>query len=147
VRKGKPCNSILHIYLLFLAKPYRNILLIDDDADDQELFLNAIKELTDSVICTLLDNAMSALQKLKTKQIQADLIFLDMNMPLMTGEEFLKELMKNEELKQIPVIVLSTSSQQETIRKTMSLGARDFFTKPAKFSDLKKMLKSIIGQG
>jgi CheY-like chemotaxis protein len=124
---------------------YKHILLIDDDDDDQEIFLSAMEELEFSVMCTVLSSAESALSKLETKQTIADLIFLDLNMPIMNGKQFLKEIMKNEELRHIPVIVFSTSSQQETIQETKKLGAHDFITKPTKFSDLKNILKSIIG--
>ena len=81
---------------------YRNILLIDDDEDDQEIFLTAMKELPAKVHCTAESRAeISPWGKLKRqRQIVADLIFLDLNMPIMNGQEFLKELNKNEELKQ-----------------------------------------------
>jgi CheY-like chemotaxis protein len=124
--------------------PYRNILLIDDDEDDQELFLEAIDDLAESVVIKVLDNAKTALQVLESKQLMADLIFLDLNMPIMDGQDFLRAIKKNETLKEIPVIVLSTTSNPVTIKYAMELGAKDFITKPSKFSDLKKILKSII---
>ena len=86
--------------------PYRNILLIDDDEDDQELFLEAIDDLAESVVIKVLDNAKTALQVLESKQLMADLIFLDLNMPIMDGQDFLRAIKKNETLKEIPVIVI-----------------------------------------
>ena len=123
---------------------YRNIMLIEDDVDDQEFFLTAIKELTDSVIIRVLDNAKTALQILESKQNPVDLIFLDLNMPLMDGQDFLRILKKNEALNQIPVVVLSTISHPITIKYAKELGALDFITKPTKLSELKKILKLII---
>ncbi len=125
---------------------YHHILLIDDDEDDQEIFLMAMQEITGSVECTALNSAVTALQKLKTRQTLADLIFLDLNMPIMNGKQFLGEMMKSEELRQIPVIVFSTSAQLETIRETKELGARDFITKPPKFSELKSILRPIFAR-
>ena len=125
--------------------PYQHILLIDDDEDDQEIFLTAMQEISVRAVCTAVSSAVSALQKLKTKQMLADLIFLDLNMPIMNGKQFLKEIMKSEELRLIPVIVFSTSAQLETIRETKELGAHDFITKPSKFSELKNILRPIIG--
>ena len=119
-------------------------MLIDDDEDDQELFLEAIDDLAESVVIKVLDNAKTALQVLESKQLMADLIFLDLNMPIMDGQDFLRAIKKNETLKEIPVIVLSTTSNPVTIKYAKELGAKDFITKPSKFSDLKKILKSII---
>jgi CheY-like chemotaxis protein len=123
---------------------YSHILLIDDDDDDQEIFLTAMKELSNSVACTAVSSAQAALHKLETKEVTADVIFLDLNMPIMNGKQFLAELKKNETLKEIPVIILSTSAHAETIRETKALGAMDFITKPSSFTDLKNILQLIL---
>jgi CheY-like chemotaxis protein len=127
---------------------YRHILLIDDDYDDQEIFLSAVHELTVSadcpVDCIALGDAENALHQLKNGQVPADLIFLDLNMPMMDGRQFLAELKSSESLREIPVIILSTSSNRETIQETRKLGAFDFLTKPTSFTGLKSILKSII---
>lgn len=123
---------------------YKNILLIDDDDDDQEIFLSAVEELSDSVHCVALSGATDALQKLTAKVINPDLIFLDLNMPIMNGHQFLVEIKKNEELKNIPVIIFSTSSHFTTIQHTKKLGAFDFITKPAKYDELIKILTAFI---
>jgi CheY-like chemotaxis protein len=123
---------------------YSNILLIDDDEDDQEIFVTALKELGSAVVCQAEHSAREALRKLENSQVAADVIFLDLNMPIMNGIQFLKEVKKKESLKDIPVIILTTSSNSETIKETKALGAADFITKPNNFSELKKILQSII---
>lgn len=123
---------------------YRNILLIDDDEDDHEIFLAALEIVSPSSVCTTLSNAGEALQKLNAKHIVADLIFLDLNMPPINGKELLKKIKNTEETKNIPVIILSTSSHPATIRETKDLGAFTFITKPNKFDDLVIILKSLI---
>lgn len=123
---------------------YRNILLIDDDTDDQEIFLSAMEIAVDSVNCIALGNARHALQELTERRITADLIFLDLNMPVMTGQQFLAEFKKLDIFKDIPVIILSTSSNASTILETKELGAKDFITKPQSFSEFITTLKSII---
>jgi CheY-like chemotaxis protein len=123
---------------------YSHILLIDDDDDDQEIFLTAMKEIAGSVECTAFASAQAALQQLETGEMTADLIFLDLNMPIMNGKQFLSELRKSETLKKIPVIILSTSSHSDTIRETKALGAHDFITKPANFKEFKNILQSIL---
>jgi CheY-like chemotaxis protein len=65
-------------------------------------------------------------------------------MPIMNGEQFLIAFMKNESLRKIPVIVLSTSSQPQAIHEVKSLGATDFITKPADYLELKNILFTIL---
>src|SRR3984957_5834441 len=123
---------------------YSIVLLIDDDEDDQELFLLAIKEIAASVECITLDNPRSALIQLENRVLTADVIFLDLNMPIMTGQQFLSELTKRESLSRIPVIILSTSANIETINQAKALGAISFITKPSNFKELKTILHGIL---
>ena len=123
---------------------YQNILHIDDDSDDQELFLTAISQVSPDFNCVALSDATEALHQLKEKTITPDVIFLDLNMPVMNGEQFLVEIKKDEALKNIPVIIFSTSSQPHTIKLTKELGASDFITKPDRYQELVKLLRSFL---
>jgi CheY-like chemotaxis protein len=123
---------------------YQNILHIDDDSDDQELFLTAISQVSPDFNCVALSDATEALQQLKERTITPDVIFLDLNMPVMNGEQFLVEIKKDEALKNIPVIIFSTSSQPHTIKLTKELGASDFITKPDRYQELVKLLRSFL---
>ena len=105
---------------------YHNLLLIDDDDDDQEIFVSAVKQVAASVVCNCFDNATEALQNLTAGVLIPDVIFLDLNMPGMNGQQFLIEIKKNTVLSTIPVIIFSTASQSNTIRLMKSLGAHDF---------------------
>ena len=132
-------------YLEFMEPlSYKNILLIDDDPDDQEIFLSALESISDSIICTTTSSGVEAMHKLKIKDILPDCIFLDLNMPLMSGEEFLVEIKKNPELKNIPVIIFSTTSHTKTIQLTKQLGAHNFITKPDKYDELVTILKNFF---
>jgi CheY-like chemotaxis protein len=123
---------------------YQNILLIDDDEDDQEIFLSALDNAADSVNCVTLSNAVVAFDKLRKSELPTDIIFLDLNMPLMNGQEFLTEIKKQQDLKHIPVIILSTSSNVSTIQQTKKLGATDFITKPDSFDELVRILRNVL---
>lgn len=123
---------------------YKNILLIDDDEDDQELFQMALNHQSTDIHCKVVTSANEALTYLGEKPTATDLIFLDLNMPIMTGQQFLGELNKRQGLSEIPVIVLSTSSDLDTITQAENLGARKFFTKPSNFNELKKILQNIL---
>src|SRR4051812_48627963 len=109
---------------------YKRILLIDDDEDDQNFFVEAVDALSLSAVVTILDNGVEALKRLSAKQLVADLIFLDLNMPLMNGHEFLTTIRKDPLLKNIPIIIFSTSGSAKTIQSTKDLGAMDFIHKP-----------------
>lgn len=125
---------------------FPNIMLIDDDKDDQEIFLSALEMISDTIACTTANNGQDAFDQLSAKPIGTDLIFLDLNMPIMNGEEFLERLRDTKELSHIPVIVLSTSAQKETIQLTKQLGAKDFITKPVDFQEFIAILKSSLYQ-
>ena len=123
---------------------YRNILLIDDDEDDQDLFLLALKELQESIKFVGLYDALLALNKLVNKEIIADAIFVDLNMPIIDGFQFLSLVKKTEELKNIPIIIYSTSSQANMIKLAKENGAHDFITKPSKYIDLVNILRTTL---
>ncbi|WP_031527171.1 response regulator [Dyadobacter crusticola] len=123
---------------------YQNILLIDDDEDDQEIFLSALENASNTVKCVVLDNAVQAFDKLRKSELDTDIIFLDLNMPLMNGQEFLAQIKKQQDLKDIPVIILSTSSNQAAIQQAKKLGAVDFITKPHSFDDLVQILRRVL---
>ncbi|MET0393929.1 MAG: response regulator [Chitinophagaceae bacterium] len=122
---------------------YRNILLIDDDKDDQEIFLSALDRLAASVAIRAVTNAREALDRLIAGDISADVIFLDLNMPVMNGQEFLAEIKKTP-LQHIPVFVLSTSAHPPTIAAISRLGAYRFITKPDRFDELVSILGSVL---
>ena len=123
---------------------YQNILLIDDDEDDQEIFLTALECTRKPVRCTVLDSARKALSQITNGELEADLIFLDLNMPLMSGQQFLTEIKKDEKLSNIPVVILSTSSNVATVSEVKQLGACHVFTKPGRFEDLVAILDKIL---
>ncbi len=123
---------------------YQDILLIDDDEDDGEIFLTALKAVSDTVMCTIFNDGRKALDKLSSKIISPDVIFLDLNMPGMNGQQFLVAVKNEPTLQTIPVIIFSTTSHQATIQLTKELGAQDFITKPNNFDDLVSILTSFL---
>ncbi|MBF4465139.1 response regulator [Flavobacterium sp. LC2016-12] len=118
---------------------YSNILQIDDDSDDCELFMEALESVSVATYTAIYD-PVEALRKLIQREISPDVIFLDLNMPLMSGLEFLTEIKKEEGLKEIPIIIFSTSQLDDIIREAIAHGADDFISKPNNFNDLKKIL-------
>lgn len=123
---------------------YKHILLIEDDEADQRIFSTVLQSIDPRLTCIILEDAEEALYKLEAAEVSADLIFLDLRMPGMTGLEFLREFQKNETLKQIPVVVLCGAPDVDDVRKTKELGALDFIIKPNRYSELKKILLPIL---
>lgn len=115
-------------------------LLIDDDEDDQQLFALTLEDLQAPVTLHVANNGFEALTQLQSKAIEPDYIFLDLNMPRMSGKECLKLLKEDTELQNIPVIIFSTSDEQQDMNDTKALGALDFITKPALTSELVHLL-------
>ena len=122
---------------------YSNILQIDDDSDDCELFMEAL-EAVSAANYTAIYDPVEALRKLIQKEINPDVIFLDLNMPIMSGLEFMTEIKKEEGLKEIPIIIFSTSQLDDIIREAKSYGAHDYISKPNNFNDLKRILSQYI---
>jgi CheY-like chemotaxis protein len=120
------------------------ILLIDDDLDDHELFNEAISEINPGYIRKMAMNGEEALNLLRTEDNLPDLIFLDLNMPRLNGKNCLAEIKKDDRLKNIPVIIFSTSSSPKDIEETRQLGAVGFFTKPSNFLELRENLQGHI---
>ena len=88
-------------------------------------------------------DGQEALDQLLSKSIIPDLIFLDLNMPRMDGKECLALIKQEDELKHIPVIMYTTSSQSQDIEQTMLQGAVCFITKPSSLRELENILSSI----
>jgi CheY-like chemotaxis protein len=128
----------------YMDMSFQNILHIDDDADDHEIFYNALRKINDAINYNALTNARKALAGLVAKELTPDVIFLDLNLPEMSGQQFLVEIKKSESLRHIPVIILSTSSHIGTIELTKELGAHDFITKPNSFDKLVQILSLVL---
>lgn len=121
----------------------KRILLVDDDADDQMLFTEALTHIHPSIKCDVANDGVEAMGLL-SKQPFYDLIFLDLNMPRMDGFECLKRIRSASSYKQIPVVILSTSNREKDIDRSLELGATRFFTKPSAYQKLFEQLKGIL---
>jgi CheY-like chemotaxis protein len=120
-------------------------LIIDDDEDDIHLLLHAIKGVDQSIVCYTAQGAKEALEVLSNNQAERpDLIFLDINMPLMNGWQLLDLIKKDPAYRDIPLIMHSTSSIPDEINRSFEMGALCFFTKPSDFNELKSALKIIV---
>ena len=125
-------------------KPLKCILIGDDDPDDQELFLEALKEIDEDFVCITAFDGQDVLDKLANPLFIPDMIFLDLNMPKMSGKECLREIKKSSLLSDVPVIIYSTSDDKKEMSEVLQSGAVFFFQKPNRFEELSRALTHII---
>lgn len=120
-------------------------LIVDDDGDDRDLFCEALQAVSPESACRSATNGRGALKVLENWETgMPDLIFLDLNMPVMNGWQLLSILKTAEAYKDIPVIIYSTSSYPEDVEKARRSGALCFFNKPASFQELKHILAFVV---
>jgi two-component system, response regulator len=127
------------------------ILMADDDADDRLLASDALKEcgLANQVRFVedgeeLLDYLMQRNQYSAPDQPPRPmLILLDLNMPKKDGREALREIKSHPELRQIPVVIFTTSTADSDIKCTYELGANSFIAKPTRFEALVQVFKAL----
>lgn len=119
-------------------------LLADDDADDADLFCEALHRIAAVMKCYKVENGQQVFRFLSEgSTITPDVIFLDINMPVMDGWECLKKLKDNLNFRSIPTIIYSTSSAKRDIDLAYRLGASLFVTKPEDFNELCKILEIV----
>ena len=120
------------------------VLLAEDDEDDQFFFSDALAELPFPTELTIVSNGKDAVEKLSHSENTPDIIFLDLNMPKMSGKECLKLIRTNKLYKTIPCIILSTSSSHVEIEETYYAGANLYILKPNEGSNLLKMVNKVL---
>lgn len=131
-----------------LQSDRRYIYLADDDSDDRDFFTDAIREVDPGVILKVARDGMELIDNLLrlSPGELPDFIFLDINMPGKSGLECLEEIRNHKGgLKQVHIIMLSTSSDPGNIQKAREMGAACYAVKPSSFEKLKSLLGEILG--
>lgn len=120
------------------------VFYADDDPEDCDLFREALNQVDPDLKSVIAKNGREALNYLQSTSTLPNYIFLDINMPLIDGKKCLIEIKKDPRLKEIPVIMYSTTSDTHEIREYYKLGAHDFLIKPDNFNVLCESLESIF---
>ncbi|WP_137166673.1 response regulator [Salinimonas lutimaris] len=128
-----------------------NILMADDDEDDRLLTLDALKEsrVLNNLYCV--EDGVELLEFLRREGKYADpkdsprpsLILLDLNMPRMDGREALQEVKADPALRGIPVVILTTSKEEEDMLRGYDLGCASYITKPVNFEGLVDLMRTL----
>jgi len=127
------------------------ILIAEDDEEDRMLVRDALVESRLANNIHFVEDGEQLLDYLYNRGNYQDkilhprpgLILLDLNMPKMDGREALKEIKKEEDIRTIPIVVLTTSQAEEDILKTYDLGINSFITKPVTFVALVDIMKTL----
>lgn len=120
-----------------------NILLADDDDDDRLLFTDVLREYSKSSSVKFAYNGEHLMTMLRSEALP-DVLFLDLNMPLKNGIECLEEIRGDEKLKNLPVVIFSTSSHPGTINQMYEIGAHLYVRKPNDFNNLRKVIHAVL---
>ena len=124
------------------------ILLVEDNPGDVRLTMEALKEAKVINQLTVVKDGIEALSLLRRQGQYAgaarpDLILLDLNLPKKDGREVLAEIKADDNLKQIPVVILTTSQDEQDVLKSYNLYANCYITKPVDLEQFMKVVKSI----
>jgi two-component system, chemotaxis family, response regulator Rcp1 len=124
------------------------VLLVEDNPGDVRLTQEALKDGRVMVNLTVAADGVEAMEALKRRGIHAskprpDLILLDLNLPRKNGREVLEEIKADDELKRIPVIVMTTSKAEQDIHRVYNLNANCYITKPVDLDEFLNVVRSI----
>ncbi|MDP5199470.1 response regulator [Flavobacterium sp. DG2-3] len=128
-----------------MTKEHYYLLLADDDEDDCLFFKEALDEITVGTTLSMVHDGVQLMNHLKnTISNLPDVLFLDLNMPLKNGLECLAEIKADENLKNLPIIIFSTSLDGEIVNKLYQKGASFYIRKPGEFAKLKTVIEKAL---
>ena len=133
----------MQFFIFASMKKSLQILLIEDDPDDVELFLDALKD--NNVLHTIqvVMQGDEVIPHLEQSPTRPEVILLDLNLPKIHGKEILKILKSGDAFKDIPVVILTTSSARTDVEYCMNAGAEKFITKPTNTAGFDQLVTTI----
>ncbi len=128
------------------------VLIAEDDEDDRMLTKKALEANGIPLRISFVDNGEELMDYLNRNGVYTDpgaypwpdLILLDLNMPRKNGREALQEIKQDPRFRRVPVVVLTTSKEQEDIVHSYDLGANSYITKPVTFEGLVRVLREML---
>lgn len=125
-----------------ISSVFKSIWLADDDHDDQLVFENAVKEILPTVNLTLFTDSYTLLNELN--RFTPDLLFLDIHMPCLNGNECLKVIKENPAYKNLPIVMLTGREYYEDIKTSYEYGATLYVVKPNTYNKISTCLKALF---
>jgi CheY-like chemotaxis protein len=128
-----------------IQKTFKHILLADDDLDDCDFFSDVFLENFPDIKLSVSNNGAVLMNLLEGPlKPEADLIFLDLNMPVLSGPECLQKIRTSLQLNKHIVVIFTTSSSPFDIQSMYALGANYYITKPAEYNHLSKLISKAM---
>ena len=121
-----------------------SLMIVDDDIDDIDMFMEAVQEIGTSVDCISAQNGVEGIRLFNGLNSKPDFIFVDMNMPKLNGRQFIKEIRKNNLFDHIKLIMYSTCKLEEEEAELKYLGADTVITKPTSLAELRHEITKVI---
>ena len=121
-----------------------NLFLAEDDDEDIKFFTDIITDISPDIQISVAKNGIELMSLLETEKLLPDFIFLDLNMPIKTGFECLKEIRSSEKWKAIKIVILTTSSQREQVKEVYKMGADLYLQKPNSYSTFRDTLSKCL---
>lgn len=130
--------------------PNTTILLIEDNPADQEMTRRALSKASPNIALEVCDDGEQALDFLLRRDVYAadetptpQLILLDLNLPKLSGKEIIRCVRGDDELKHMPLIVLTTSPAEEDILESYRLGCNSYLIKPNRFDEFVSVMQQL----
>lgn len=121
------------------------IFLAEDDEDDRLLFHEALNEINSRIPLIESHDGVHLMKNLKEHEIEkGDILFLDLNMPLMNGFECMDQIKDNNKLNRVKVVVFSTTAEEDYVEKSFQKGAFMYVKKPDSFQMLINTIKKVL---
>lgn len=128
----------------------RYIMFADDDPDEREFFCEALGRIGTDFRLEVFKSGkelVAALNRCMLEECYPDLVFLDLNMPILNGWDTLQDIRSREKLKDVPVIAILTTSDCKADKRTAyDRGADAFIAKPSSFDSLRVLIEKAIGK-
>ena len=122
----------------------KRVLLIDDDKDEHEIFKMELHKYDPAIDFLSAYDGQEGFDFLLKEPV--NYVFLDINMPVMNGIDLLRLIKRDESLKDIPVIIYSTSDGRGYKKMALDLGAASYFTKPTTIQGMHKIFETVFGE-
>ena len=132
---------ISNVYTLYMNT---NLFLAEDDVEDMDFFTDIISDISPDIKIFVASNGIQLMGLLANAKQLPDFIFLDLNMPIKTGFECLKEIRSTEKWKTVKIVILSTSSQPEQIKEAYKMGADLYLQKPNSYNTFRDTLSKCL---
>ena len=127
------------------GKQQIRVMLADDDEDDRLLFREAVESLSLSIQLVTVDHGKELIEYLENPDNPApDMIFMDLNMPYLSGLECLPMIRKIRNFQNVPIAIYSTSSAKHDVEESLVRGANIYIKKPNEFAKLQEIIRKAV---